>query len=131
MINEPVRKEIRYLDEGRGSLSQDLEFIQELRERVQRQFGGGSPFQRDVCKGSLRVSGFSAPCVRRNLHSTKASFSPWVGCDNKNKNVRDVKMKECEPRAFFELCWLASILRVFGVGHGVLVERGCPIRSFV
>ena len=31
----------------------------------------------------------------------------------------------------FELCWLASFLRIFGGGHGVPVERGCPFLSVV
>ena len=31
----------------------------------------------------------------------------------------------------FELCWLASVLRILGGGHGVLVERGYPFLSFV
>ena len=45
VVSERVREEVmRYLDEGRGSPSQVLEFIQGLHERLQRQFGRAPPF---------------------------------------------------------------------------------------
>ena len=46
VVNERVLEEIRrYLDEKRGSPPQVLEFIQGLRERMQRQLGRAPPFE--------------------------------------------------------------------------------------
>ena len=46
VVNERVPEEIRrYLDEKRGSPPQVLEFVQGLRERMQRQLGRAPPFE--------------------------------------------------------------------------------------
>ena len=62
-----------------------------------------------------------APCVRRakealwwNCRSSKALFSPWMGCDNKKKDARrDMKEKERERRALLSCAgWPGSQVKV-------------------
>ena len=60
----------------------------------------------------------------------KGFLSLWTGCDENGEGCGE----RCEGEGTcaaspFELCWLASFFRIFGGGHGVLVERGFSFLS--
>ena len=74
-----------------------------------------------------------APCIRSakeslwwNCHSSKAFFltvgAVWQQGEEFGERYEGEGTCAASP---LELCWLASVLRIFGGGHGVPVERGC------
>ena len=113
------------------------------------------PRNEGCVREELRVAGFSSftvfrvpgrkeplpHCVHnarvalvRKCHCSKAFLSPWTDVTTKERDVvREMKEKERERRAFFLSCIGLPVSSEFLLQfkHGVLLERRCPVLSFV
>ena len=83
---------------------------------------------RDVCK----VSSESLDSLRSLLSECQQQslFLTVAGCDNKRKNLERYEGEGTCAASPFDLCWLASFFRIFGVNM-VRLWRKVSLVSFV